>query len=66
MAKDKPQKTVKVLALTPKDGGYSILEYEISESTLNSNGILKSASEPDVFAIMLMHLTKKAREILNI
>jgi len=62
----KPATLVKVILLTSEGGGYAINEYEILQSLLESNGVLLSKSEPDIFSIAIMNLTKKAREILGI
>lgn len=67
MPGDKQEKVVKLLHLTSHEGAaFGVTEYELPESILKKHGIKMSMSEPDIFAIMLMNLTKKAREILGI
>lgn len=61
-----PGPMVRVLSITAEEGAYCLYEYEIPKGMLVKHSKKISRSEPDVFAILNTHLTKKAREILEI
>lgn len=61
-----PTEMIKVLTLTVEEGAYCMTEYEIPQDVLKKHGKKLSRSEPDIFAILVNHMTKKAREVLGI
>ena len=66
-----PEPKVRVFLVEREDvGGWaqaaSLQSYDISADLLKKHGELVSKTEPDIFAVLLMHLTKAAREVLKI
>jgi hypothetical protein len=57
---------VKVLALTTEEGAYCLTEFEIPREAFLKHAVQVSRSEPDIFAVVVNNLTKKARELLGI
>lgn len=62
-AKDETQR---VIAFYKDHGAYGLYEVELPKAVIEKHGKLISKSEPDVFAVLVTHLTKKAREIFGI
>lgn len=56
----------RVLTFFKDAGAYGLVEIEISKEILIKHGKIVSKSEPDVFAIFIGNLTKKARDLFAI
>lgn len=56
----------KAIVLFKEDGAYGFAEIDIPTKVLIDEGKLIYKSNPDIFAIFVGHLTKKAREIFKI
>lgn len=57
---------VKLIGLTKEEGSYCLSEYSLPKAIFLKYCKKTFRSEPDQFAILNMHLTKKARELLEI
>lgn len=59
--------TCRVIGLFKEEGSaYGLVEFEVNKADLMKVAKVISKSEPDIFAIFIHNLTKKAREIFNI
>lgn len=61
--KSEPQK---LLMFNREDGAYGLTEIEIDKAVLLEHGKITDKTNPDIFAIFLTNLTKKARELFEI
>jgi hypothetical protein len=57
---------VKLLGITQEEGSYCLSEYELPKAIFLKYCKKISRTEPDQFAILNAHLTRKARELLEI
>lgn len=55
-----------VLMPVKGEGAYGYIEIEITQADLDKYGKVKSACEPDIFAICINNITKKIRDIFEI
>lgn len=56
----------KVMTVSTEGGAYCLTEFEIPTDILVKHSVTIKKDEPEIFAIVLMNMTKKAREILGI
>lgn len=67
--KNQPKKSeaiLRVLTITQEEGAYCLTEYTVPKLVVEKYGQKVSRTEPDIFPILLSHLAKRARAILDI
>lgn len=61
----KEPKKIKILSFPKEGSGLGFIEWEIDPAVLKKHGKELSRIEPDIFAVFLIQIQKKLREIFE-